>query len=178
MINETLPALQKLKEQGLVRFIGFTGLPLTVYRRILDRRARARALCDTGALSCSLEAYRSALCMPSAPVFLYVLYAKGCRVAAICCGLHTSDIKKMFEMTRIRVISHELGCHSAAQTLCAPSRRVPEGLVDVVLSYCHHTLFDRTLEGLLPYLQGKGVGVINASVLSMGLLTHEARTRS
>jgi L-galactose dehydrogenase len=59
-----------------------------------------------------------------------------------------------------------------------PVRRVPEGLVDVVLSYCHHTLFDRTLEGLLPYLQGKGVGVINASVLSMGLLTHEARTRS
>ncbi len=49
--------------------------------------------------------------------------------------------------------------------------------MDVVLSYCHHTLFDRTLEGLLPYLQGKGVGVINASVLSMGLLTHEARTR-
>ena len=52
---------------------------------------------------------------------------------------------------------------------------MPEGLVDVVLSYCHHTLFDRTLEGLLPYLQGKGVGVINASVLSMGLLTPQAR---
>ncbi|KAK9824850.1 hypothetical protein WJX81_007328 [Elliptochloris bilobata] len=85
VVNETLPALHKLKEQGLVRFIGFTGLPLKVYRYILDR--------------------------------------------------------------------------------------VPERLVDVVLSYCHHTLFDRTLEGLLPYLQGKGVGVINASVLSMGLLT-------
>ena len=55
------------------------------------------------------------------------------------------------------------------------SCRVPEGLVDVVLSYCHHTLFDKTLEGLLPYLQGKGVGVINASVLSMGLLTPQAR---
>lgn len=55
------------------------------------------------------------------------------------------------------------------------SCRVPDGLVDVVLSYCHHTLFDRTLEGLLPYLQGKGVGVINASVLSMGLLTPQAR---
>ena len=55
------------------------------------------------------------------------------------------------------------------------SCRVSEGLVDVVLSYCHHTLFDRTLEGLLPYLQGKGVGIINASVLSMGLLTPKAR---
>ena len=47
--------------------------------------------------------------------------------------------------------------------------------MDVVLSYCHHTLFDHTLESLLPYLQGKGVGIINASVLSMGLLTHQAR---
>lgn len=28
---------------------------------------------------------------------------------------------------------------------------------------------------LLPYLQDKGVGIINASVLSMGLLTHQAR---
>lgn len=48
--------------------------------------------------------------------------------------------------------------------------------MDVVLSYCHHTLFDHTLDSLLPYLQGKGVGIINASVLSMGLLTHQART--
>ena len=28
---------------------------------------------------------------------------------------------------------------------------------------------------LLPYLQGKQVGIINASVLSMGLLTHQVR---
>lgn len=29
---------------------------------------------------------------------------------------------------------------------------------------------------LLPYLREKGLGVINASVLSMGLLTHQVRT--
>jgi L-galactose dehydrogenase len=42
---------------------------------------------------------------------------------------------------------------------------------DVILSYCHHTLFDTTLARLLPYLKGKGVGVINGSPMAMGLLS-------
>ncbi|KAK6916249.1 NADP-dependent oxidoreductase domain, partial [Dillenia turbinata] len=46
--------------------------------------------------------------------------------------------------------------------------RVPPGTVDVILSYCHYSINDSTLEGLLPYLNCKGVGVINASPLSMG----------
>lgn len=37
VINETLPALQALKAQGLVRFVGITGLPLSVFRYVLDR---------------------------------------------------------------------------------------------------------------------------------------------
>jgi L-galactose dehydrogenase len=37
IVNETLPTLQRLKEQGLVRHIGITGLPLGVFRSILDR---------------------------------------------------------------------------------------------------------------------------------------------
>jgi L-galactose dehydrogenase len=41
---------------------------------------------------------------------------------------------------------------------------------DVILSYCHYTLTDSSLDTLLPYLAGKGVGVINASPLGMGLL--------
>jgi L-galactose dehydrogenase len=45
------------------------------------------------------------------------------------------------------------------------------GSVDVILSYCHHTLTDSTLEDLLPYLKQKGVGIINASPLCMGLFT-------
>ena len=72
-------------------------------------------------------------------------------------------------------IHRKLAMLSEHECMVWELRRVPEGLVDVVLSYCHHTLFDRTLEGLLPYLQGKGVGIINASVLSMGLLTPKAR---
>lgn len=37
ILNETLPALRRLKEQGVVRHIGITGLPLGVFRSILDR---------------------------------------------------------------------------------------------------------------------------------------------
>lgn len=42
--------------------------------------------------------------------------------------------------------------------------------VDVILSYCHYSLNDTTLLGLLPYLEQQSAGVINASPLSMGLL--------
>jgi L-galactose dehydrogenase len=37
IVNETLPALHRLKSQGLARFIGITGLPLKVFPSILDR---------------------------------------------------------------------------------------------------------------------------------------------
>lgn len=36
-MNETLPALLALKAQGLVRHIGITGLPLKIFRYVLDR---------------------------------------------------------------------------------------------------------------------------------------------
>ena len=39
IVNETIPALQKLKEQGLVKFIGITGYPLDIYTYVLDRQA-------------------------------------------------------------------------------------------------------------------------------------------
>ncbi|KAF8019707.1 hypothetical protein BT93_G0412 [Corymbia citriodora subsp. variegata] len=85
IINETIPALLKLKETGKIRFIGITGLPLGIFTYVLDR--------------------------------------------------------------------------------------VPPGSVDVVLSYCHFSINDNALEDLLPYLKSKGVGIISASPLAMGLLT-------
>ncbi|MGL4462722.1 MAG: aldo/keto reductase, partial [Planctomycetia bacterium] len=45
--------------------------------------------------------------------------------------------------------------------------------LDVVLSYCHYTLYDRTLLGLLPKTAAAGVGVVGASPLGMGLLTDD-----
>lgn len=43
--------------------------------------------------------------------------------------------------------------------------------VDCILSYCHHTLLDDTLAGEASWLQQQGVAVLNASPLSMGLLS-------
>lgn len=47
--------------------------------------------------------------------------------------------------------------------------------LDAILSYCHYTLFDSTLDRLLDELDGQGkldgMIVINAAPLSMGLLT-------
>ncbi|MDQ2732461.1 MAG: aldo/keto reductase [Armatimonadota bacterium] len=82
VIAETLPALEALRSQGKIRFIGITGYPLKIFREVLDQ------------------------------------------------------VK-----------------------------------VDTILSYCRYSLNDTSLETLIPYLQGKGVGIISASPLSMGLLT-------
>ncbi|ASA24030.1 aldo/keto reductase [Paenibacillus donghaensis] len=43
--------------------------------------------------------------------------------------------------------------------------------LDVILSYCHYSLNDTSLLRLLPLLEEKRVGVINASPISMGLLS-------
>jgi L-galactose dehydrogenase len=82
VIEEAIPAMRRLQEQGKVRFIGVTGYPLNVYRQVLSR----------------------------------------------------TDL-------------------------------------DVILSYCHYTLFDTSLVDLVPLLESRGVGVLNAAPYSMGLLT-------
>lgn len=49
--------------------------------------------------------------------------------------------------------------------------RVPEGTVESVLNFCHYTLNDDKLLDYLDYFESNGIGVINASPLSMGLLS-------
>ena len=75
----------------------------------------------------------------------------------------------------IKVICRQIGRKTnwQADLVCCniPCCRVPQGTVDVVLTYCHYSLNDTTLEDLVPYLKSKGVGIVNAGVLSMGLLT-------
>ncbi|HEY2469533.1 MAG TPA: aldo/keto reductase [Terracidiphilus sp.] len=83
VIEETLPALRRIQEQGKARFIGITGYPLHIFRYVLER-------------------------------------AK----------------------------------------------------IDTILSYNHYSLNDSTLVSLLPSLEERGVGVINASPLSQGLLSN------
>ena len=48
---------------------------------------------------------------------------------------------------------------------------VPSGIVESVLSFCHYCLNDDALVDYLDYFAENGVGVINASPFSMGLLT-------
>ena len=49
--------------------------------------------------------------------------------------------------------------------------RVPPGIVQTILSFCHYDLNDTSLETLLPYFSERCVGVINAAPTGMGLLT-------
>jgi L-galactose dehydrogenase len=43
--------------------------------------------------------------------------------------------------------------------------------IDTILSYCHYSMNDTALLELLPYFKERNIGVINASPLSMGLLS-------
>ncbi|XP_060065389.1 uncharacterized protein LOC132545707 isoform X2 [Ylistrum balloti] len=84
IVNETLPALQKVKESGKAKFIGITGYPMDNFRTVLER-------------------------------------------------------------SRVKI--------------------------DTILTYCHACMNDNSLADYLPYFKEKGVGVVNASPIGMGLLT-------
>jgi len=43
---------------------------------------------------------------------------------------------------------------------------------DTILSYCHYSLNDSTLDTMIPYFKENDAGIINASPLSMGLLSN------
>ena len=83
IVEETLPALRKIQQEGKVRFIGVSGYPMNMFRYVLDRTE-----------------------------------------------------------------------------------------LDIVLSYNHFTLQNTMLANLVPYLQSKGVGVMNAAPFSARLLTN------
>jgi L-galactose dehydrogenase len=83
IVDETLPALGKIQQQGKIRFVGISGYPMNIFRYVLDRAE-----------------------------------------------------------------------------------------LDVVLSYNHYTLQNTMLADLVPYLQSKGVGIMNAAPFSARLLTN------
>ncbi len=84
ILEESIPTLQKLKQQGKIRFFGITGFPLKIFQTVLSQTS-----------------------------------------------------------------------------------------VDVIISYCHYSLNNNRLLDLLPLLAQKGVGLINASPISMGLLSRQ-----
>lgn len=85
IINETLPALDKVRSSGKAKFVGITGYPLDNFKTVLERSA----------------------------------------------------VK-----------------------------------IDTVLTYCRGSMNDNSLAGWMPYFKERGVGVVNASPISMGLLSH------
>ena len=46
-----------------------------------------------------------------------------------------------------------------------------EGTVESILNFCHYCLNDDKLTDFMDFFESKGIGIINASPLSMGLLT-------
>lgn len=48
---------------------------------------------------------------------------------------------------------------------------VPSGTVESVLNFCHYCLCDDKLADFLDYFESKEIGIINASPLSMGMLS-------
>ena len=46
-----------------------------------------------------------------------------------------------------------------------------KGVVESILNFCHYTLNDSALEDYLGFFEQQGIGVVNASPLSMGLLS-------
>lgn len=48
---------------------------------------------------------------------------------------------------------------------------LPNVDIDAIISYCHYSLNDTTLLNLLPLIEERGIGLVNASPLSMGLLS-------
>ncbi|XP_077978962.1 uncharacterized protein LOC144434386 [Glandiceps talaboti] len=85
VLNETLPALQKVKDAGKARFIGITGYPMDNFREVIDK-------------------------------------------------------------SRVKI--------------------------DTILTYCHCSMNDFSLLDHLTYFKDKSVGVVNASPISMGLLSN------
>jgi L-galactose dehydrogenase len=85
IVEETLPALRKIQEQGKVRFVGISGYPMNIFRYVLERTE-----------------------------------------------------------------------------------------LDVILSYNHYTLQNTMLADLVPYLESKQAGIMNAAPFSARLLTNAA----
>jgi aryl-alcohol dehydrogenase-like predicted oxidoreductase len=53
--------------------------------------------------------------------------------------------------------------------------RVPEGMVETIITFCHYSLNDDSLVDYLDYLESHQVGIINAAPYSMGLLTERGK---
>ena len=52
IVTQTLPALQRLKEEGKIKYVGVTGYPLETQREIIERSIAAGIAVDTSLSYC------------------------------------------------------------------------------------------------------------------------------
>ena len=74
----------------------------------------------------------------------------------------------LFELKDKGVVGHVGITDLQLENLKWVAERVP---VESILNFCHYTLNDDALTDYLDFFEGKGIGIINASPLSMGLLS-------
>ena len=158
----------------MIRAIGISGLPLDIFSYVLDRCA------------CHGRPLLHALLRRYAHGVWHVPYGSSNAVKALrspavsaanahnCPQCHFQALTLTLTTTKNRTPTRTLTLTPAIASPC----RVPKGTVDAALSYCHDNLADDTLQGLVPYLNEKGVKVVSASFSSMGLLTQKARARN
>lgn len=89
---------------------------------------------------------------------IHLVTVEACEQPCVCDALHAC-----IQAPPVTLLRHAL-------TDCKACR-VPEGTVDTVLTYCHYCLNNTSALSILPYLKSKGVGIINASPLSLGMLS-------
>ena len=89
------------------------------------------------------------------------------------------DFERVFDETAevLHALKREGKCRYIGMS-CLPLGLLAQAIqrceLDVVVSYCHFNLQDQTLQSeLMPVANRHGVGVLNASPLSMGLLTNQ-----
>ena len=74
----------------------------------------------------------------------------------------------LFELKDKGVVGHVGITDLQLENLKWVAERVP---VESILNFCHYTLNDDALTDYLDFFEAKGIGIINASPLSMGLLS-------
>ena len=77
----------------------------------------------------------------------------------------------LFELKAKGVVGHVGITDLQLQNLKWVVEHSEKGAVESILNFCHYTLNDDALEDYLGFFEMYGVGVINASPLSMGLLS-------
>jgi len=84
------------------------------------------------------------------------------------CG---ETLPALVELREAGVVGHVGITDLQLENLRYVVEHVPEGTVESVLNFCHYCLCDDKLLDFLDFFESRGIGVINASPLSMGLLS-------